>query len=46
MLSSLAQLIVGWSEGVELERSGRGQDGRRTVEMAVVAVRVSNDRRP
>ena len=46
MLCSLVRPIVGWSEGVELERSGRGQDGRRTVEMAVVAVLVSNDRRP
>ena len=28
----------------ELETSGRGQDGQRAVEMAVVAVQVSNDR--
>ena len=28
----------------ELERSGRGQDGQRAVEMAVVAVQVLNDR--
>ena len=44
MLCSLVRPIVEWSEEVELERSGRGQDGRRTVEMAVVAVRVSNER--
>lgn len=46
MLYSLVRPIVGWSEGAELERSGRGQDGRRMVEMAVVAVQVSNERHP
>ena len=44
VLCSLVRLTARNKEA-ELEGSGRSQDGRRAVEMAVVAVQVLNDRR-